>query len=94
MSKKKIIVCTKGKTCKKLGSKDVYCSLEKQIEKMGLEKDIILKKSDCLGACGRGPAVKVKPNKWHYGRVSPDDCKEILRSLVKKSPIERLFVKR
>jgi len=95
MSKTKLLICTKGKSCKKRGAKEVFCALEEQIECMGLEDKVRLKKVDCLGMCGNGPAIQIKSQKLSYGRVSPDDCEKIIRRLTKnKKPIDRLVIKR
>ena len=81
MPKTKVIVCTKGKTCRKQGARAVFCALEEQIERLGLDGLVKLKKADCLGNCGNGPTVQVKPAKVCYGSVGPEDCGEIIRSL-------------
>ena len=81
MPKTKVIVCTRGKTCRKQGARKVFCALEKSLERLGLDDVVKLKKSDCLGNCGFGPTVKVKPAKVCYGSVLPEDCSEIIRSL-------------
>jgi sirohydrochlorin cobaltochelatase len=86
----KVLICTKGKTCRKRGAKEVYCALQQQIEDQGLEDEIRLKKVDCLGRCGRGPTVKVKPFKVWYGGVSPADCRELIGSILRKTPLSRL----
>lgn len=90
----KLLVCAKGKTCCKLGGKDVYRALKNEIESLGLDAEIKVKKVDCLGECSRGPAVKLKHGKLTYGRVSPKDCRDILRSLMDGKSIERLKVKK
>jgi (2Fe-2S) ferredoxin len=94
MPKPKIVVCTKGKTCRKRGAKDVFCALEAQLEELGLEKQICLKKSDCLGRCGRGPTVKVKPDKYFYSGVRPSDCHDIIASLIRKTGMALLKLKK
>ncbi len=68
--------------------------MEETIEDLGLENDICVKKTDCMGHCGRGPAIKVKPDKLIYGWVSPADIREIIWSIVSGKPIERLTVKK
>lgn len=90
----KVLVCTKGKACRKRGSKELFCALEKTIETLGLDKDICLKKSDCMGHCGRGPAVKVKRDKIVYGWVALADIRELVWSLVSGRPLKRLIMKK
>jgi (2Fe-2S) ferredoxin len=94
VAKHKITVCTKGKTCRKRGAREIYCALEQQIEALGLEKQIKLKKSDCLGRCGRAPTVRVKPHKVFYGSVSSSDCSDIISSLISNSILDRLRLKK
>lgn len=94
--KLKLFVCTKGKHCKKSGAKKVMCALMDQLEELGLEDDVSIKKSDCLGQCSKAPAVQVKPHNFYYGRIDPDDCEEIIKSLSKekKKPVKKLLIKR
>lgn len=83
VSKVKILVCTKGKHCRKRGGKDVACALAKQLECLGVDDKFSIKKSECLGRCERGPAVKVKDLELSYGRVEPEDCKDLVKEMVK-----------
>jgi NADH:ubiquinone oxidoreductase subunit E len=89
MSKKtKLLICT-NKSCKKRGAKDVLEALEDEIESRGLEDRICVKGTDCLGMCGKGPAVKVKKEKVAFGRVSPEDCLDIIDALIHERSVER-----
>jgi (2Fe-2S) ferredoxin len=95
--KLKLFVCTKGKHCKKQGAKKVYCAMLEQLEEMGLEDDVCLKKSECLGQCSKAPAVQVKPHNYYYGKIGPDDCEKIIKSLEtpkKTKPVKKLLIKR
>ncbi len=92
--KLKLVVCTKGKHCKKRGAKKILCALAQELENFGLEDKICLKKSECLGKCGRGPAIQIKPLDSFYGNVEPQHCKEFVRSLkLKKKPPKSLKLK-
>ena len=94
MSKKtKILICT-NKSCKKQGANAVFEALEDEIESRGLDESICVKKSDCLDMCGKGPAVKVKKEKIAFGKVSPEDCLDIIDALIHERPVGRLHVKR
>ena len=94
--KLKLLVCTKGKHCKKSGAKKVLCALMEQLEDLGLEDDVCIKKTDCLGQCSKAPAVQVKPQNIYYGRLDPDDCEKIVKSLAsaKLKPVKKLLIKR
>ena len=94
MSKKtKLLVCT-SKSCKKRGAADVVEALKDEIESQGLQNRICVKKSDCLDMCGKGPAIKVKKEKTSFGGVSPEDCLDIIDSLIHECSSEKLRVKR
>lgn len=51
---------------------------------MGLEDHVSIKKSDCLGMCEKAPGVYVKGLKLSFKKVSPRDCRDILKSLCGK----------
>ena len=86
MSQKlKLLVCTKGKHCKKRGAEKVLCALAEQLESYGLEDKVCLKKSECLGKCGRGPAIRVKPLDLFYGNIDPTIAEDFVRALKKKN---------
>jgi (2Fe-2S) ferredoxin len=95
MAKTKLLVCTKGKSCRKRGGRDVFCALAEQIDCLGLSSKIKVKKADCLGHCGKGPTVQFKSHKMSFSRVSPADCPEIIRAICKqKKSIARMIFKK
>ena len=83
-NKLKLIICTKGKHCKKRGAKKVLSALEDALEDYGLENKICLKKSDCLGKCGRAPMMQVQSTELYYGNLAPDFCVDFVKYLKKK----------
>ena len=61
---------------------------------MGLNKDIRINTSGCLGQCEHGPALVVYPQGIWYGNVQPSDLNEILnQSILDDQIIERLKIK-
>lgn len=96
MAKKlQLFVCTKGKHCKRRGAKKILCRLAEELQEHGLEKKICLKKSECLGKCGRGPAVQVLPTEEIYGLIKSDHCEEFVLGLKhKKRPPKKLLLQR
>jgi len=92
MAKKlKLYVCTKGKTCKKRGAKKVFEGLEKAIEDFYLEKKVCVKKTGCLGKCGKGPTIDVQPLDHMYGSIFPDVCEDFVRALRRKGKPPKKF---
>ncbi len=92
MAKKlKLLVCTKSH-CKKRGSKKMMRSLEEQVQDLNLEDVVCIKKSSCLGKCGRGPVAKVKALNLFYGHLQPVDSEDIVRSLKKKKVVKKFLL--
>lgn len=92
--KVKFLVCN-GKACRKAGSEDLLCALEKYCQSLGLDKAKV-KAKECLGICGRGPAMLVVKRKASLlGRIDPADCKDIVRAVRdhEKKRLKRYLVK-
>lgn len=90
--KKHVFVCTSGKTCPGEGSEQVLETLRREINELGLKKQIRINKSGCLDQCGNGPMVVVYPEGVWYAHVTPADCHEIIEShLLNDKPVERLL---
>lgn len=94
-NKLKLIICTKGKHCKRRGAKKIHCALAEALEDHGLDSKICLKKSECLGKCGAGPTVQMMPSEKYYGNLEVDNAKDFVRSLKKKNkPPKKLMLNR
>ncbi|HMO23633.1 MAG TPA: (2Fe-2S) ferredoxin domain-containing protein [Candidatus Melainabacteria bacterium] len=91
----KLLVCTKGKSCRKRNGPKLFERLKLLIAENDLGAYFELKKSDCFGLCKHAPIVKVKPDGLSYGGVSKSDCTDILlRHVKQKKPIKRLLIKK
>jgi (2Fe-2S) ferredoxin len=91
--KKKLLVCTKGKSCPRLDSFDIFDCLKKAIDHTELGEHFKVKKAECFDMCKYGPIVKVEPDGALYGRVGEKECvKIVLRHLKKKKPLKKLLV--
>ncbi len=90
----KVLVCTKGRKCRKRGSKGVLTALRDAVDDHDLGDTIKVKKSDCLGICGKGPVVYVRRGKICYAYVTESDCEDIVRSLQDAEPVARLALKK
>jgi NADH:ubiquinone oxidoreductase subunit F (NADH-binding)/(2Fe-2S) ferredoxin len=85
------LVC-QGTGCKSGGGEEVLSSLQKEIERLNLEKRVRVKQTGCHGFCQRGPLIVIEPEGIFYSKVSPDDVSEIVQSILPEGkPIERLF---
>ena len=90
----KVLVCTKGRKCRKRGSKDVLAALREAVDDLDLGERVNVKRVGCLGICGKGPVVFVKRAKTCYVYVTESDCQDIARSLQEGQPVARLVLKK
>jgi (2Fe-2S) ferredoxin len=90
----KVLVCTKGRKCRKRGSKDVLMALRDAVDELDLGERVKVKRVGCFGICGKGPVVYVKRGKTCYVYVTESDCEDIARSLEETEPVARLVLKK
>lgn len=73
------------------GSEEVIAAFEKEIKSQGLEEEIDIKITGCLGFCQREPIVLIHPEEICYLEVKPEDAAEIVQNVKEKKIIERLL---
>ncbi|MBT9165218.1 MAG: NADP-reducing hydrogenase subunit HndC [candidate division WS2 bacterium] len=90
--KQQIILVCEGTGCVSGGSEEIYSSLEIKLSRLGLNKNIHIKRTGCHGFCQQGPLVVVEPEGIFYSKVKPTDVPDITQSLLPyEKPVERLF---
>jgi len=88
-----ILVCD-GTGCQSGGAAKIQENLDKELKAHGLEKEIKVVKTGCLDFCEVGPVMVVYPEGIYYGRIKPEDVKEIVEEhLIKGEKVERLIVR-
>jgi NADH-quinone oxidoreductase subunit F len=88
-----VLVCTGG-GCIASGALEVSAALREQIERHGLNGEIKVIESGCLGPCAVGPVAAVYPDGTFYQGLRPDDATEIVEEhLLKGRVVERLIHK-
>lgn len=86
--KKELLVCG-GTGCQASGGIDVLDTLQNEIEKRALNKDVRVIKTGCFGFCEKGPIVKVIPDNIFYIEVDMEKAKKIIDShIVKGEPVD------
>ncbi len=91
MYRSHVLVCG-GTGCTSSGSAQIIESLEKEIKKHCLDKEVCVVKTGCHGLCALGPIVIVYPEGAFYSMVSVDDIPEIVSEhLVKGRIVSRLL---
>jgi sirohydrochlorin cobaltochelatase len=74
-------VCTGGKVCPSQGSEAIWLALKTRVRELGLQDEIRISKSGCVGQCGHGPMACVYPEGVWYRALSADDVEPLLDHL-------------
>jgi len=89
-----ILLCYGG-ACISSGSESVKEAMEKAIIKAGLQKEVDVITTGCMGTCELGPLMVVYPDGIFYQKVKPEDAEEIVKEhLLKGRVVKRLFYKK
>ena len=71
------------KSCGNIGSQ-IRTHLKGAILEKGLNKQIRINKSGCLGKCSQGPCLVIYPEgKWEFN-MKLEDCEKIIKNLKNK----------
>ncbi|MDP4262816.1 MAG: NuoF family protein [Bacteroidota bacterium] len=90
--KHKICVCC-GASCISSGSEEVLKKLQEEIKTRGLENEVEVIPSGCMGPCNQGPLMKYLPEQTIYQKVDCNNITAIVQSqLIEKKPIEELLL--
>ncbi len=88
---KPCISVSSGTCGRAFGSERVYTAFEEEIERQGLESEIAIKKTGCLGFCERGTLVVIYPEEIFYTRVQPEDAPKVIQSVKERKVVDRLL---
>ena len=92
MERIQVLVCA-GTGCSIGTSSELVKRFEEEIRSFGLEKEISVKKTGCLGLCGFGPNVAIYPDNIIYKSVKVEDVTEIVREhFYKGRPVRHLMI--
>ncbi len=90
--KHKVCVCC-GAGCISSGSEDVLKKLQEEVKHRGLESEIDIIPTGCMGPCNQGPLIKCLPEYAVYQKVDCSNISRIVQSqLIDKKPIEDLLL--
>lgn len=91
--RKEVIVCG-GTGCMSSGNDKILENLQNKVKELGLENEIRIVKTGCVGFCEKGPIVKIMPNNTFYAEVTPDDVDEIVaKDLIANETVKKLLYK-
>ena len=91
--RKEVIVCG-GTECMSSGNDKIWENLQNKVKELGLESEIRIVKTGCVGFCEKGPIVKIMPDNTFYAEVTPDDVDEIVaKDLITNETVKKLLYK-
>ena len=76
------LICTKGKSCPQQGSEAIWLEVKSRIRERGLEREVRVSKSGCVGQCGHGPMACIYPDNVWYAALSEGDVDALVDHLV------------
>ena len=86
-----VLVCG-GTGCKANGSKENQLTFARELQKFGLQDEVMVVETGCHGFCEHGPLVIVYPEGTFYCGVKPEDVKTIVEEhLYKGRIVQRLL---
>ena len=90
--KHKLCVCC-GASCISSGSEEVLKKLQEEIKTRGIESEVEVIPTGCMGPCNQGPLIKCLPEYAIYQKVDCSNIARIVQSqLIEKKPIEDLLL--
>ncbi len=88
-----ILVCA-GAGCLCSGGQSLLETLREEIKKRGLEGEVCVVETGCMGPCDLGPVVLVHPGGTFYQRVTATEVPQLVEEhFVKGRPYEKLLPK-
>lgn len=92
MERIQVLVCA-GTGCTIGNSSALVTEFEEQIRSFGLEKEVSVHKTGCLGLCGVGPNVSIYPDNIIYKGVKIEDVRDIVQEhFYKGRPLKHLMI--
>jgi len=89
-----ILLCYGG-ACISSNAGSVKEAIEKAIVKAGLQNEVDVVTTGCMGTCELGPIMVIYPEGVFYQKVKPEDAEEIIQEhLLKGRVVKRLFNKK
>lgn len=89
-----ILLCAGG-ACISSGCESIRDALERELKAAGLEEEVQIIITGCMGMCEIGPMMIVSPEGIFYQKLKPEDMKEVVAEhLIKGNIVERLLYKR
>lgn len=90
--KHRVCVCC-GAGCISSGAEEVLKKLQEEVKAKGLEQEIEVIPSGCMGPCNEGPLVKYLPENIIYQHINCENIEAVIQQqLIEQKPIEALLL--
>jgi NADH:ubiquinone oxidoreductase subunit F (NADH-binding)/(2Fe-2S) ferredoxin len=90
--KHRVCVCC-GAGCISSGAEEVLKKLQDEVKAKGLEQEIEVIPSGCMGPCNQGPLVKYLPENIIYQHINCENIEAVVQQqLIEQKPIEELLL--
>jgi NADH:ubiquinone oxidoreductase subunit F (NADH-binding)/(2Fe-2S) ferredoxin len=73
----KLMVCC-GAGCLSSGADKVLEQLRHEVKERGLDQQISVEPTGCMGPCNQGPLVRVQPQDTLYEKIAPEDAANLV----------------
>ncbi|MCX6090466.1 MAG: NAD(P)H-dependent oxidoreductase subunit E, partial [Candidatus Atribacteria bacterium] len=91
MERCQVLLCA-GAACVSSGALKVKDALIREIQRNGLENEVRLVETGCVGPCNLGPLAIVYPEGVFYQKLVPEDAPDIVEEhLIKGRVVDRLL---
>jgi NADH:ubiquinone oxidoreductase subunit F (NADH-binding)/(2Fe-2S) ferredoxin len=88
------LICAGGQ-CISAGGNDFETALRKEIQKHGLEDEVQIVETGCMGACEMGPMMVIYPEGTLYINLKPENAREIVQEhFLKGRKVEKFMWKK
>jgi NADH-quinone oxidoreductase subunit F len=93
VSRAHILVCA-GAACVSSGCREIRDAIVQKVAEKGLQDEIKIIETGCIGSCDLGPLALIYPEGVLYQKLKPEDADEIVSEhLLKGRIVERLLYK-
>ncbi len=80
--------------CKAAGCDEIRKVLEEELKKKGLDNEIAIVETGCIGLCAKGPVMTVLPEGIFYQKLTPEEIPALVEEhFVNGRPYEKLLYK-
>jgi len=91
MYRSHVLVCA-GAGCVSSGCQAVRDALLEELKKAGMDQEVQVVETGCMGSCDLGPVLITYPEGVFYQKVKPEDMPEVVSEHLQKGrPVERLL---